>query len=55
MPDFDNAIAKTIAAQRRVTEAAKAASEAITAEREAEGAERPIVLPDVAPLPPKES
>lgn len=55
MPDFDSAIAKTIEAQRRVTEAARAASAAIEAERAAEGAERPIVLPIVAPLPPKES
>lgn len=55
MADFDSAIAKSIEAQRRITEAARAAGEQIAAERVAERADQPITyLPEVV-VPPIES
>lgn len=42
MPDFDAAIAKTIEAQRKITEAARAASDELAAQRTNQGASEPI-------------
>lgn len=54
MPDFDNAIAKTIAAHKAVVAAAKDVGADIEAQRQAELADAPIVLPVAPPLPPSQ-
>lgn len=44
MPDFDAAVARTIEAQRKVTDAAKAASDEINAQRGPDLSAQPVVL-----------